>query len=1500
MSSKLKVVRKGHPRSKPFAQNVDRLHNNIFDIGGTQLTPAESGESSSTGPIIPGLTPASLGLKSSATPYELAAMELGAKQHITPQTISQNAGGLSKGVTAGIKAGAPIAGGIINKSIAGGYDDGGVGAGIASVGSAIGAVIPNPIVGAAITIGANAIGGLYSRAFGSKMNKENIANINSTINSMNQSAGELAAAKSNESLLNSWGNAAKSFNFSNRYVGKDGWAANKAKKTARNLRKQMGVADATQTHALGIGVQNADAILDSNVMRQSFAYGGNLNNQLMQNIFDMGGPKKKRKGYYSEHWDEKAHGTETTVYPYGSNDIFVEMATPTDTLYQIHHGTVLNTEYGSKTKAGETPNYKDLRRKFNQAKSGTKRSYNIGLSELRDGIVDFIEGITPKNINFQAYGGPVEVDPSTAIGYAMYTDKYVNDASRINNKNMTNMFAGTSDNILSLGGVVQTKGMNLGKSTHVNTGGTHEENQYDGVQVGVDRNQTPNLVEEGEVIYDDYVFSNRLIVPKHKYAKGGKLKNKEDIPYEQKVLKPYEGLTFAEAAKRIEQKSGAAERPTDVLALRGMEAGLSVLRDVQEKEREIEKLQEMQDAIANMTPEEFAMLQQQMQAGQEQQAQQEAAMQQQQMIPQGMEQMQYPMEEPQPIAALGGLLNTPDKKLFYDGGWTEYKNSLKSYGVNPEQYLTYLNSSLNEQLTLDQINNDNFNRNDIADKYLKYINKTRRNLIRQYKKKGVNINSDKLNIYAIEAFNNDLRAAIDNPELLESDGNKQLTISRYTKGSGNSNPDRFNKYAVSTARDNYLGKPLTLKNEKLPIQYNDEDTTPAGIPFLDNTLTWDADKKQWKDNDGKVVDNPYIGDYGFSDLGRDWSTYGYIDKDNNWQTVEPPIVNTSGNTPLRFTPSNKWAKDLGDAGDYELTDEYIDNYIDFIQALNNDDPEALKRLYTLGESAKSNNPKELRGQNRYFKDGVDSNNLSKNDLRRWGDADGLFGTDNYNNYRYNLDEKNTKFYKNDKDEIIREGSKDWNELSEDQQKKYTPIENTDRKVLRDYLRQRIVKAYNDNENARPNDLLAQSIFDNVWGQHHLIAPRSTNRYVLVDAQGNPIKKDDKLQYVAAPTSENQYTLYKEGTPLTDDQFKLDANGVNINTIGVLGGNVDNYIGVRKGPDGNWISYRLTPDQAEKLKGREIASDDKRYSTLPQFEAAVSGYNFTPHYYELDDDAYKSLGFDSNGYSMNDTDDDMPFPKAPSWPYWAAGALQLGALGYNILSPKDYRNADAMINAAMTAGKYMPISFRPIGNYLTYNPMDVWRQQNRMDANSRATDRAIINNAGPLGTQMAGLLANSQASQLGSAELAKTSEMYNDALEKQVAEYNRDTDKFNSEGFLKADMANQDAATRARGFTLEGLKNGYAMRQAIDDARANAINVGISGLANLMLSGAQNDYANKLTAWRLQHNPYAISQMEGDDANKFYKNMGYSYNPSTGESLGAKGSKLKRKKKGLSF
>lgn len=91
--------------------------------------------------------------------------------------------------------------------------------------------------------------------------------------------------------------------------------------------------------------------------------------------------------------------------------------------------------------------------------------------------------------------------------------------------------------------------------TEINSGGTHEENPYDGVQSGVDEQGVPNLLEEGEVVYDDYVFSNRLVVPsevRNKYKLRG---NKE--------------LTFADAAKQVHKES--EERPNDPISANGLE-----------------------------------------------------------------------------------------------------------------------------------------------------------------------------------------------------------------------------------------------------------------------------------------------------------------------------------------------------------------------------------------------------------------------------------------------------------------------------------------------------------------------------------------------------------------------------------------------------------------------------------------------------------------------------------------------------------------------------------------------------------------------------------------------------------------------------------------------------------------------------------------------------------------------------------------------------------------
>lgn len=61
------------------------------------------------------------------------------------------------------------------------------------------------------------------------------------------------------------------------------------------------------------------------------------------------------------------------------------------------------------------------------------------------------------------------------------------------------------------GGLLSTHGSDFTNDIkYINAGGTHEQNPYGGVPMGVDEEGAPNLVEEGEVIVNDYVFSDRM------------------------------------------------------------------------------------------------------------------------------------------------------------------------------------------------------------------------------------------------------------------------------------------------------------------------------------------------------------------------------------------------------------------------------------------------------------------------------------------------------------------------------------------------------------------------------------------------------------------------------------------------------------------------------------------------------------------------------------------------------------------------------------------------------------------------------------------------------------------------------------------------------------------------------------------------------------------------------------------------------------------------------
>lgn len=195
----------------------------------------------------------------------------------------------------------------------------------------------------------------------------------------------------------------------------------------------------------------------------------------------------------------------------------------------------------------------------------------------------------------------------------------------------------------AFGGDLMTNGATWDNGfTYVGNGGSHESNPNEGVQVGVDPQGIPNLVEEGEVIWNDYVFSKRLKVPKS-FRDKYKLKNSDSI-------------SFADAAKKFAEEN--KERPNDPISKKGRDALLTALMDQQEEVRLKKQQREAREQFNSLTPDE--------QLGIMQMAQQNAMYAGPEEDYNNIEESPMMMEEAPMMAAFGG-------KIFSDGGLKSYR-----------------------------------------------------------------------------------------------------------------------------------------------------------------------------------------------------------------------------------------------------------------------------------------------------------------------------------------------------------------------------------------------------------------------------------------------------------------------------------------------------------------------------------------------------------------------------------------------------------------------------------------------------------------------------------------------------------------------------------------------------------------------------------------------------------------------------------------------------------
>lgn len=240
-------------------------------------------------------------------------------------------------------------------------------------------------------------------------------------------------------------------------------------------------------------------------------------------------------------------------------------------------------------------------------------------------------------------------------------------------------------------------------------------------------------------------------------------------------------------------------------------------------------------------------------------------------------------------------------------------------------------------------------------------------------------------------------------------------------------------------------------------------------------------------------------------------------------------------------------------------------------------------------------------------------------------------------------------------------------------------------------------------------------------------------------------------------------------------------------------------------------------------------------------------------------------------------------KETSFGLWGP-AVGLGLMGLGVGKP-DVASYDA---AASGAGNYTTARWKPLGNYLTYRPLDIWYEQNVLNAQSRATDRALMNTSGGnRGTAMAGLLANGYNSQLASGNLFRQAQEYNDNLRKQVEDFNRGTNQFNSEQYGATSRFNADAYNNANRANAQMRLNAA---QAKDDAnRWWASN--LYGNINSLF-----DNINQWEKWKRDHN--SVAKMY---ANGLAGVVSEDTPVATGYVKAAsEGGKFKRKKRGLTI
>lgn len=365
------------------------------------------------------------------------------------------------------------------------------------------------------------------------------------------------------------------------------------------------------------------------------------------------------------------------------------------------------------------------------------------------------------------------------------------------------------------------------------------------------------------------------------------------------------------------------------------------------------------------------------------------------------------------------------------------------------------------------------------------------------------------------------------------------------------------------------------------------------------------------------------------------------------------------------------------------------------------------------------------------------------------------------------------------------------------------------------------------------------IFDNMWEG----APEYQNSYLKGNIpyyQGKVSSKGYSVKDIEGTDNYRNFTKYALTLPDTHNYWQTLSNKTGKDVTYLK----NNYERLRNDGKLGWVhrtpKFNNISTQADTpftiYQPLDALGNQKPFNMLSPYGMGYSANDIVPFSDRIDANGNTVIDLKNKEFISTDTKKKTNNKEdnglLPTWMRYAPIVGSAIGAASSLLSKPDESSADAILTAAREAGQYTPISFNPIGDYMTYNPFDRDYYINKLNAESGAARRAIINQAsGNRGNAMTGILAADYNAQNQLGALARQAEEYNLAQRQKVAEFNRGTNMFNTEGMFKADAANQAAKMQVRNTLLQGTMQAERLRQAARQQLAAERSANLTNLFN---------------------------------------------------------------------